>query len=204
MEAAYGTVPPVRQVVERYRRGDAGAAGEFEDLFVFGDEDAGNFGRFQAKGNLMALSLALNDPAAGPAEIAAEMVEIVAGVRADHIRHQVSDAEHRSLFEADPDTPRNRAVLDTVLQAYYNGDARLTERLAISLNRGNPWPGWALVQDYALGPCGDALTGIDFCNIEEGHPPKDAAAIFDAVRDFNAAHPERAGDPAPRRRGFSR
>ncbi|MEQ7124892.1 hypothetical protein ABN034_10245 [Actinopolymorpha sp. B11F2] len=35
------------------------------------------------------------------------------------------------------------------------------------------------------------LTGIDFCNIEEGHPPKDAAAIFHAVQDFNAANPRR-------------
>ena len=115
MEAAYGTVPPAREVVERYRRGDAEAAAEFEDLYVFGDEDAGNFDRFQAKGNLMALSLALNDPEAGPAEIAAETAEIVAGIRADHIRHGISYAEHRILFGVDADTPRNRAVLDTVL-----------------------------------------------------------------------------------------
>ncbi|MEQ7007995.1 hypothetical protein ABN028_17620 [Actinopolymorpha sp. B17G11] len=192
MKAAYGTIPPVRQVVERYRQGDATAAAEFENLYVFGDQDAGNFDRFQAKGNLMALSLALNDPDAGPAEIAAEMAKIVTGIRADHIRHGISYAEHRVLFGVDLDTPRNRAVLDTVLDAYHHGDAGPTERLAISLNRTNPWPGWELVQEIALGPHGDVLTGIDFCNIEEGHPPKDAAAIFHAVQDFNAANPQRS------------
>ncbi|MEQ7124893.1 hypothetical protein ABN034_10250 [Actinopolymorpha sp. B11F2] len=74
----------------------------------------GSFDRFQAKGNLMALSLALNDPDAGPAEIAAEMAEIVSGIHADHIRHGISYAGHRVLFGVDLDTPRNRAVLDTV------------------------------------------------------------------------------------------
>ncbi|MGI8888140.1 MAG: hypothetical protein ACR2GB_04085 [Nocardioidaceae bacterium] len=49
MVAAYGTMPPTRQVVERYRDGDASAAAEFETLFVFGDDDAGTFERFQAK-----------------------------------------------------------------------------------------------------------------------------------------------------------
>ena len=83
-------------------------------------------------------------------------------------------------------------MLDTVLDAYHHGDAGLTERLALSLNRSNPWPAWELVQELALGPHGDVLTGIDFCNIEEGHPPKEVAAIFAAVHAFNAAHPERA------------
>jgi hypothetical protein len=36
------------------------------------------------------------------------------------------------------------------------------------------------------------LTGIDFCYPEEGHPPKDKAAFFSAVRQFNAEHPTRA------------
>jgi adenosine deaminase len=192
MRAAYGTVPPARRVVERFRRGDVTATDDFEDMYVFGDEDAGSFDRFQAKSNLMALGLALNDPAAGPAEVAAEMAEIAAGVRADHLRNGISYAEHRVLFGVDPDTPRNRAVLNTLLDVYHRGDAGVVERLAVSLNRTNPWPAWALVQDLALGPYGSVVTGIDFCNIEEGHPPNDAAALFRAAQDFNAAHPERA------------
>jgi Adenosine deaminase len=192
MTAAYGSVPPARQVVERFRQGDAKAAAEFEELLVFGDDDAGNFDRFQAKFRLLTAGSALNDPDARPPEIAAEVAGFVAGMRADHIRHGISYAEQRILLGVDLDTPRNQAVLDTLLHAYHSGDAGVTERLAISLRRANPRPGWELVQEIALGPHGDVLTGIDFCHIEEGHPPKDAAAIFEAVQGFNAAHPERA------------
>ena len=192
MRAAYGRVPPAWQVVERYRHGDATAVAEFEDLFVFGDDDAGNFDRFQAKFSLLAAGSALNDAGAAPAEIEAEIAGLVGGVRADHHRNGISYAEHRVLLGVDLDTPRSRAVLDTLLTAYQHGDVAVTERLAVSLHRTNPWPGWDRVQEIALGPHGSVLTGIDFCNIEEGHPPKDAAAIFAAVRDFNAAHPERA------------
>ena len=44
----------------------------------------------------------------------------------------------------------------------------------------------------ALGPSGRFLTGIDFCYLEEGHPPKEQRELFDAVKDFNRRHPERA------------
>ncbi len=52
-EQAFGTPPPVREILDRYRDGDADAAHEFKRLFVFGDEDAGSFDRFQAKFNLL-------------------------------------------------------------------------------------------------------------------------------------------------------
>jgi hypothetical protein len=79
-----------------------------------------------------------------------------------------------------------------VLGAYSRTDGTITERLALSLPRSDPWAAWERVQELALGPTGEALTGVDFCFIEEGHPPKDKAAFFAAVADFNAEHPERA------------
>ena len=36
------------------------------------------------------------------------------------------------------------------------------------------------------------MTGIDFCYLEEGHPPKQQSELFDQVKDFNRRHPERA------------
>jgi hypothetical protein len=189
MLAAYGSVPPVREVVERHRRGDPGAAAEFEELFVFGDNDAGNFDRFQAKFNLLAAGSAFRD--GSPAEIAAEVAAFLAGIRADHLRHGLSYAETRVLLGADLDTPRDRLVLDTLLATYAAGNG-VVERLAPSLSRVDPWRGWERVQELALGPHGHVLTGIDFCYLEEGHPPKEKAAFFAAVRDFNAAHPDRA------------
>ena len=192
MRGAYGYVPPAQQIVDRYRQGDAGAAAEFEDVFVFGDADAGNFARFGAKFSLLAAGLAVIDPTAEPEEVAAEEARFISAIRAELVRQGVSYAEQRVAFGVDIDTPRNRASLDTLLSMYHGGDARITERLAISLARHNPWPGWELVQKLALGPYGGVLTGIDFCNIEEGNPPKDVARLCDAVHDFNQAHPDRA------------
>lgn len=179
MQAAYGTVPPTRQVVERYRRGDVDAAAAFAKLFVFGDEDAGNFERFQAKGNLLWVASSVDDPHAGPTEVKAEVARFAAGIRADHLRQGIAYTELR-------------VGADMFLAAYGGDDTGITERFAISLDRSNPWAEWGRVQELALGLYGSALTGIDFCGIEEGHPPKDKATFFSAVRSFNAAHPERA------------
>ena len=39
---------------------------------------------------------------------------------------------------------------------------------------------------------GEYLTGIDFCNVEEGFPPKHKRELFAAVHEWNERHPERA------------
>lgn len=65
-------------------------------------------------------------------------------------------------------------------------------RLAVSLPRADPWEEWERVKALALGPHGAAVTGVDFCNVEEGFPPKEQGAFFAAVAAFNAAHPDRA------------
>ena len=46
--------------------------------------------------------------------------------------------------------------------------------------------------ELALSPYGYLLTGIDFCYLEEGHPPKNQEPFFNEVRDLNRKHPERA------------
>ncbi|MFC3999379.1 hypothetical protein ACFOVU_25940 [Nocardiopsis sediminis] len=179
MAAAYGAVPPTRQVVERYRRGDAGAAAEFEDLFLFHDADAGAFARFQAKANLLWVASAEGNPDAGPEEAAAEVAELAAGIRADQERQGLAYAELRISADMLP-----------VLSG--GSGTGVIERFAITLDRRDPWTGWERVRDLALGPHGAVLTGIDFSGMEEGRPPKDQAEFFAAVRDFNAAHPNRA------------
>ncbi|WP_433323221.1 hypothetical protein [Spirillospora sp. CA-294931] len=163
MEAAYGTVPPTREVVARHRAGDATAAAAFEELFVFGDADAGTFDRFQAKANLLW--------AASPSPLP----EYAAAIRAAHRAQGVGHAEYR--IAADMFAPLHQGGL---------------ERFAVTLDRSDPWREWARVREIALGPHGHALTGIDFCGVEEGHPPKELAAFLAAVHDFNAAHPDRA------------
>lgn len=93
MHAAYGAVPPVREVVERYRNGDPDAEAEFAGLFVFGDSDAGDFDRFQAKFNLLIAGSALADKRAALADIRTEVARFAAGIRANHARNGVRYAE---------------------------------------------------------------------------------------------------------------
>ena len=52
-EAAYGVHPEIRELIGRLSAGEVGAEKEFHGLFVFGDEDAGNFDRFMAKYNVL-------------------------------------------------------------------------------------------------------------------------------------------------------
>lgn len=165
MAAAYGTVPPTRDVVGRYRRGDAGAAAEFAELFVFGDRDAGNFARFQAKMNLL-----------WAADSDDKIARFADDIRADHARQGLGYAELRIDAGMVPDI----------------GGGSDIERYAVTLGRDDPWPEWEQLQQIALGPYGHVVTGIDFCGVEEGYPPKDKAAFFADVYEFNVRHPDRA------------
>lgn len=195
MQAAYGTIPPAREIVERYRRGEPDAAAEFDRIFVFGDADGGSFERFNAKygllsiGSVTAMARMFGSTAE---EIAAEVAKFAAGIRAERRRQGIGYAEQRIMLGRSLESVRDRAALDTLLASYDQPGDRLVERLVVSVHRNDPWAAWDRLQELALGPHGAKLVGIDFCNIEEHYPPKEQAAFFEAVRDFNAAHPDRA------------
>jgi adenosine/AMP deaminase-like protein len=192
MRTAYGTVPPTREIVERYRQGDPEAEALFAELFVFGDADAGDFDRFQAKFNLLGAGSALGDKNAMPAKVVAEVEAFTRAIRAGHARDGIDYAETRVLLGPTLAGPRDRAVIDTLLAGYDVPGAATTERLALSLSRKDPWAAWDRVRELALGPHGAAVTAVDFCFVEEGFPPKDKADFFAAVREFNDEHPDRA------------
>ena len=174
-ERVYGSKPPARELVERYRAGDHGVVDEFTKVAVFDDDDAGNFDRFGAKGRLI---WAGTD--SSPERFDHDALAFAKSVKADFAATGITYAElrwfpHEAMlryFATDHDSPQLR--------------------LAVTLDRSDPWPGWEQVKTLALGEHGWALTGIDFCNVEEGHPPSDLASFFTAVHDFNAANPERA------------
>jgi hypothetical protein len=106
-------------------------------------------------------------------------VRFAEAVRVDLDRQGVGYCELRSFA-----SPR-------LAEAFLAG-AGPTLRLAVSLPRADPWAEWERVQALALGPHGEAVTGVDFCGIEEGFPPKDQARFFATVAAFNVAHPDRA------------
>ncbi|HEY1179172.1 MAG TPA: hypothetical protein VGF17_23710 [Phytomonospora sp.] len=187
MSDAYGTIPAARELVERYRAGDPAAEAAFAELFVMGEADAGNFARFSAKFQLLFIASVVAGRRGTLDEIAAEVAAFTAGIRADHARQGIGHAEIRCLLGEDLRLPVNTVIIDTLLSSFGPN-----ERLVLSLDRADPWPGWERVQELALGPHGETIVGIDFCHVEEGHPPKNFARLFAAVAAFNTAHPERA------------
>lgn len=197
-ERVFGRPSPARALVERHRGGDASARAEFRELFVFGEADAGSFARFQAKFDLIAaasvIGLAAHEEEHRPAAVA-EIRHTARVVLEEQARSGVGYAEQRFFFGHR--TPTDlvdeglRAILEVYAEHRARGD-RPVARLAASLPRSNPWHHWEVVQRLALSDLGVALTGVDFCFIEEGHPPKEQRALFSAVREHNARHPERA------------
>lgn len=195
MEQAYGLRPPVREILERHVGGDVSAAADYERLFVFGDDDAGNFERFLAKFDLLVTPSAMTpfkEAQARVAEVVTEVRYFADAIRADHMRNGIAYAETRVLLGATLDSPVERGVLSVLLERFASHAGGITERLAPSLPRADPWPAWERIQQLALGSHGEALTGIDFCHVEEGHPPSAKAEFFAAVHEFNDRHPDRA------------
>ncbi|MGH9886699.1 MAG: hypothetical protein ACREBE_14295, partial [bacterium] len=197
-ERAYGERPPVRDILAQHRAGDPDAAQAFRRLFVFGDADAGNFQRFQAKFNLLIngseMMNAMKGVHADPVPpIADEMDFFVTRMLEDQRRQGIAYAEQRLMFGPPFSAEMARQICVPILERYAAATREgLTARLALSLSRRDPWPDFELVKELALGPHGETVTGVDFCYVEEGYPPKGKREFFAAVHEFNARHPERA------------
>lgn len=173
-EAAYGFRPDTRELVERFRSGDADVLGAFADIYVVSDADAGSFDRFQAKSNL---KWAATDY---PGRLAREVLDYAAEVRADYIAQGITHAEFRVF------------ALPEVLEAFHRDRGPLTRWVVAAISREDPWPDWEQVSVAALGAHGEALVAVDWSGMEEGHPPKGLVGIFREVQAFNDAHPDRA------------
>jgi adenosine deaminase len=197
-EQAYGAAPPLRDILEQHRAGDPAAAEAFRQLFVFGDADAGNFARFQAKFNLLINGSELMNVASGvhadPVQRVGDEIDFfVRRMLHDQRRQGIAYAEQRMLFGNTFPIETMRRLSTSILARYADATrGGLTARLALGLPRADPWPCFELAQELALGPHGEHLTGLDFCNVEEGFPPKDKREFFAAVHAFNDRHPERA------------
>lgn len=196
-ETAYGSRSPIREVLASCLAGDPAGPGRFQELFVFGEEDAGNFARFQAKFELIIagsaftfgerLGRALGQPT--KPLLAAELHEVTASIVAEQRQQGIRYAEQRLLLD---EAEQWEWALPIAAKVAAASSPDFTLRIAASLPRHDPWPHWERVSRLSAGEGGELLTGIDFCFIEEGHPPKDKAAFFAAVRDHNGRHPGRA------------
>ena len=193
---AYGALPPIRSVLERHRSGDLTAIEEFRRLFVFADADGGDFARFQAKYDLLIGGSDFSKHRRGEASFASAVDELCSFIHMIVARQReqgIGYAEQRMLLSPSFTRAQTRALLTAILKSYATyEDSDIQARFAVSLPRDDPWPDWEVVQEVALGPFGKQVTGVDFCNVEEGHPPKKKRDLFDEVRAFNQRHPDRA------------
>lgn len=203
-EDAFGHGPPLREILRRARDGDPGAPGEFAKLFVFGDDDAGNFRRFSAKFELIlaASVMSWQPPGEAPAGVDLhqatwhEVTRFTSDIVCDFAEQGLAYAETRFFLSREAVTEDWPDLLASMQRGVERARGQVARapvlRLAASLPRENPWPQWERVADLALGPGGEMVTGVDFCFVEEGHPPADKAEFFRAVRDHNERHPARA------------
>lgn len=195
-QRVYGVSITVTELLDRCRSGIASSQTEFRQLFVFGDDDSGNFDRFQAKYDILHHGGALAGLSKGEvslSEFIDEACTFIHKVIARQRRQNVGYIEHRMNLGPRLAQARSKELILAMLRAYAEyEDSDIQPRLAVSLPRDNPWPDWEVVKDAALGSSGHFLTGIDFCYQEEGHPPKEKRELFDDVKDFNRRHPERA------------
>ena len=195
-QEVYGEVPGIRRILERNRVGGPDSEEEFRKLFVFNDDDAGTFARFQAKYNMLVAASAWSTFSRGNLPLSAVANEISYFLRQilqRQLAENVAYSEQRMSLNPRFTQTQARELLLKLLGTCAEGESPdMQPRLAISLSRGDPWPHWDVVKEIALGTYGHLLTGVDFCYFEEGHPPKKQREFFEAVKDFNRRHPERA------------
>ena len=184
-EQVYGTRPSIEGVVVRAGEGNLSARREFRQLYVFGEKDAGDFPRFQAKMNVTTSGRPRSQR--GPDS----EVHFARKSMATQVSQGVRYAEQRNLFSRLSSIEAEQVII-SILNTFGQAPEGFRTRLAVSLDRADPWLLWDAVQNAALGPLGHVLTGIDFCFFEEGFPPAEKREFFDAVNDFNERHPERA------------
>ena len=195
-EKVYGVSPNITDILERCRAGTPGAEDEFHRLFVFSDDDAGNFDRFQAKYDVLMHGGDSARFSRGEVSLSVLIDSVCWFIHrtiAEQHRQNVGYIEQRMNVGLRYSRGQAEELIRAMLTSYSKyADSDIQPRLAVSLPRENPWPTWEVVKDAALDPLGYFLTGIDFCNVEEGYPPREQGELFDAVKDFNHRHPDRA------------
>ncbi|MBQ41233.1 MAG: hypothetical protein CME15_02125 [Gemmatimonadetes bacterium] len=186
-EKAYGVRPdPVRIFADAIttRRPDLC---DLRRHYVFDQKDGGDFGRFMAKFNLL---ICLNRHWL-ETERDGELVErIVERHRSEGLDY----VEYRAMYMSHGDeevVSFHRRIARTLRNASGGG---LTARYAVSVPRWDPLGGLELVLRLLdeSPELADTIVGIDFCNVEEGFPPKTALPLFERLERHNSEHPERS------------
>jgi adenosine deaminase len=185
---AFGIRPDMVVLYDNALSKPESGVARFREHFVYTQEDGGDFGRFQAKFNLI-LSL-LTHPPKREAFVKTYFERVVNR----HVREGITFIEYRCSSSDDTQegfTKFHRTHARILAAATRQG---ITARYIISLRR------WSADQDYDwLQNLMDehpevipTIVGIDFAHFEEGFPPKDKRELFERVHQDNRQNPERA------------
>ena len=187
-EEAFGTRPDPEAMFEAVQADESGGLDRFREQFVYGEQDGGDFGRFQAKFRfLICLYRYYLETPSG----CERMMECVIN---RHRSEGLTYVEYRGSRDSRDD---EEFLLFHRVNAKTLQDASLdsfTLRYIVSLRR------WAALEDYELvqrlmdesPELIPTIVGVDFCFIEEGYPPKHLRPLFERVFEDNRKRPERA------------
>ena len=158
--------------------------------YIHGDSDGPDFDRFMSK---MSLLICLYRHWRDALDREAELVRLaVDRHRAEGLRY----VEYRAMYmhgaSADPEGFIAFHRLNAQVLAEMSTPA-FAAKYIVSLPRWEPQVGYGLVQRLLADSPNlrQTVVGLDFCNTEEGHPPKSARAVFERLHLDNEAHPER-------------
>ena len=187
-EKAFGTRPDIVALYDEALSNPDAGIDRFRDHFVYTQEDGGDFGRFQAKFNLI-LSLLKHPPKRQ------EFVEAYFRRVVNRLTRQGLDFVEFRCSDSD-DTQEGFLRFHRVHAQILSAESQdsITARYIVSLRRWSSdedydWLQGLLDQHPELIP---TIVGIDFAHFEEGYPPKDKRDLFERVHQDNLTDPERA------------
>lgn len=187
-DGAFGVRPDPIALYRDALSDSQGGFQRFKDCYVYGEEDGGDFGRFQAKFNfIICLMKYLRTQEGGLGLYFQKVVS-------RHKSEGIQTVEYRCGCGNETDEGFlnfHIAHAEVLKQATQQG---MYARYIVSLRRWAPEEDYARVQDL-LNKRPDLIpivVGIDFANYEEGFPPKNVRGLFERLHKDNQDNPERA------------
>ena len=189
-EASYGRRPDPKAMFRRAAGCDPAAVEELRRHYVFTEEDGPDFARFSAKfGLLICIGRHyMRHVLCGGREVMRRAL--------DHHRGRgVRYVEMRAHFGRTGDLPGfvefHRTNAEVVLRTRGGG---FEPRYVPSLPRSSPLPAYDLLRRLMADrpELAEVVVGVDFCNVEEGFPPRGVRGFFRRLAADNDADPQAA------------
>lgn len=186
-ERAFGVRPDPERLFREGLRSEKGRE-YFRRHYVYSQEDGGDFGRFQAKFDLLICLYRYW------AQHLHREEEVLWRIVERHRREGLDYVEYRAMFGID-DPERFLHFHRTNARVFQQACTQdFTARYLISLPRGAALEGYELVrrlleENPELIP---SVVGLDFCFFEEGHPPATLRSFFARLQADNQRGPEQA------------